>query len=50
MIQQINANYGSKKNRDTVELSQKALELLAQSEGRVAAALERGGSHGSSEM
>ena len=29
---------------------EKALELLAQSEGRVAAALERGGSHGSSEM
>ena len=29
---------------------EKALELLAQSEDRVAAALERGGSHGSSEM
>lgn len=28
IIQQINANYGSKKNHDTVELSQKALELL----------------------
>lgn len=28
MIQQINANYGSKKNRDTVELSKTALELL----------------------
>ncbi len=28
MIQQINVNYGSQKNRDTVTLSQKALELL----------------------
>ncbi|MCI8454900.1 MAG: hypothetical protein HFE84_09855, partial [Lachnospiraceae bacterium] len=28
IVQQINANYGSKKNHDTVELSQKALELL----------------------
>ena len=28
IIQQININYGNKKNRDTVELSQKALELL----------------------
>ena len=28
IIQQINVNYGNKKNRDTVELSQKALELL----------------------
>ena len=28
IIQQINVNYGSKKNHDTVELSQKALELL----------------------
>lgn len=28
IIQQVNTNYGSKKNRDTVELSQKALDLL----------------------
>ena len=28
IIQQVNANYGSKKSHDTVELSQKALELL----------------------
>lgn len=28
IIQQVNANYGSKKNHDTVELSQKALDLL----------------------
>lgn len=28
IIQQVNANYGSKKNRDTVELSQKALDLI----------------------
>lgn len=28
IIQQINVNYGSQKNRDTVTLSQKALELL----------------------
>ncbi|MCI8539152.1 MAG: hypothetical protein HFF18_10925 [Oscillospiraceae bacterium] len=28
IIQQINANYGSKKNQDTVDWSQKALELL----------------------
>lgn len=28
IIQQINVNYGNKKNRDTIELSQKALELL----------------------
>lgn len=28
IIQQINVNYGNKKNRDTVELSKTALELL----------------------
>ena len=28
IIQQINANYSGKRNRDTIELSQKALELL----------------------
>ncbi len=28
IIQQVNTNYGGKKSRDTVELSQKALELL----------------------
>ena len=28
VIQQVNTNYSSRRNRDTVELSQKALELL----------------------
>ena len=30
VIQQINANYGGRKNHDTVEWSQKALELLGE--------------------
>ncbi|NDO45364.1 hypothetical protein [Clostridium sp. MD294] len=34
IIQQINANYGIKRNRDTVELSKKALELLNASDAQ----------------